>query len=98
MQSVTSSGVEEWQNLVTEASLRLLARDLIPEQIDLHGLVSPNLPHRRHPIADSRYICAAHRVAGFRLLRAGRVACCGGGRHLCATAFSLCRAARIRAC
>jgi len=77
------------------AALIPLARDSIPEQIDLHGLVYPNLPHRRHPIADSHHVFVADRLAGFRILCARRFCSSGEPRNICTAPLSLRGAARI---
>src|SRR5205823_9311028 len=78
-------------------SLRLLARDSIPEQINLHGLVSPNLPHRRYSVADSPYIFAPDRLACLRVLCGRRFRSGSEPRNIYSAAIRLCRAARIRA-
>src|SRR5262245_25801097 len=85
------------QYSITQTAESLLARDSIPEQDALHELVSPHLPHRRHPIADSHHLFAADRLAGFRLLRPRRF--CGGieSRHIRFAPFPLRGVARIRA-
>src|SRR6266513_2917246 len=79
-----------------DAGRILLARDLITEDSNSNELVSPNLPHRGHSIADSHYVLTADCLAGFRLLRAGRFG--GGGQpgDICFASFPLRGAARIR--
>src|SRR5437764_2693437 len=74
----------------------LLARDLITEDSSSNELVSPNLPHRGHSIADSHYVLTADCLAGFRLLRAGRFGGGGQPRDICFASFPLRGAARIR--
>ncbi len=74
----------------------LLARDLITEDSNSNELVSPNLPHRGHSIADSHYVLTADCLAGFRLLRAGRFGGGGQPRDICFASFPLRGAARIR--
>jgi hypothetical protein len=85
------------QYSITQTAESPLARDSIAEQIDLDELVSPNLPHRRHPIADSHHVPTTDCLAGFRLLCARRF--CGGGepRDICFAPFPLCGVARVRA-
>src|SRR5207244_12827632 len=74
----------------------LLAPNLITEDSTPNELVSPNLPHRGHSIADSHYVLTADCLAGFRLLRAGRFGGGGQPRDICFASFPLRGAARIR--
>src|SRR6266480_2112954 len=66
-----------------------LAHDAIAKQINFNGLVSPNLPCRRHSIADSHYVFAANRLASVRLLCPRRLHRGGQPRHIYFTPFSL---------
>src|SRR6266516_3855758 len=72
-----------------------LARDLIPEQIDSHGLVSSNLPRSRHPVAHSCDVSVADWLACFRLLCGRRFAGSGEPCAIHSADFRLRGAARV---
>src|SRR5262249_23037469 len=74
-----------------------LARDLIKEDTNSHGLVDSNPAHCRNPIADSHHLSVADRMDRICLLYARRLVRGGCRRLVYSVALYMRRVARVRA-